>query len=101
MKVSFSKSTLCVDMEIDNYFDYVSVDSAKPIDNHRIEVVFKNGMLGVFDCTPYFKDPFWKRLSEPGFFKQVCVEGGTLTWPNDIDIAPEEVWHQSEKCFGA
>ena len=82
---------------MDNYFDYVSVKHAKPIDNNRVEVIFQNGTMGVFDCTPYLSDPFWKSLSEPAFFSQVRVEGGTLTWPNDIDIAPEEVWHQSVK----
>ncbi len=91
----------CANMETDNYFDYVGVDRARPLDDKRIEVVYRNGMLGVFDCAPYFKDPFWKKLSEPAFFNQVRVEGGTLTWPNDIDIAPEEVWHQSVKSCGA
>ena len=86
---------------MDNYFDYVSAKLAKPIDNNRIEVTFTNGISGIFDCTPYISDPFWSRLSEPSFFMQVRVEGGTLTWPNDIDIAPEEVWHQSVKCFSA
>lgn len=84
-------------MATDNYFDYIGVRIARPIDNNRVEVTFQDGTLGVFDCAPYFKEPFWSRLSEPAFFKQVRVEGGTLTWPNDVDIAPEEVWHQSVK----
>ena len=86
---------------MDNYFDYVSVKQARPIDNNQVEVIFQNGMTGVFDCTPYLKDPFWKSLSEPAFFRQVRVEGGTLTWPNDVDIAPEEVWHQSVRTHTA
>ena len=77
---------------MNDYFDYVGAKHAKPIDNSRIEVTFQNGTIGIFDCTPYFKDPFWRSLTEPAFFSQVRVEGGTLTWPNDVDIAPEEVW---------
>lgn len=80
-----------------NYFDYIRPKTARPIANHRIEIVFQDGSCGVFDCTPYLKDTYWKKLSEPTFFCQVRVEGGTLTWPDDIDIAPEEVWHQSVK----
>ena len=82
---------------MDNYFDYVGAKDAKPLDDNRVEVTFQNGMSGVFDCTAYLKEPFWSSLSERAIFNQVRVEGGTLTWPNDIDIAPEEVWHQSEK----
>ena len=37
-----------------------------------------------------------KRLN-PAFFRQVRVDCGTLCWPNDIDIDPEEVWDDCVK----
>ncbi len=80
-----------------NYFDYVGARQARPIDNSRIQITFQDGTIGIFDCSPYFNDSYWRNLTDPAFFRQVRVEGGVLTWPNDIDIAPEEVWADSVK----
>jgi len=80
---------------MNDYFEYESVISAKPLPNGIVEVSFKDGTCGQFDCKPYFTQGFWEPLKNESFFRQVFVEAGTLTWPNDIDIAPEEVWHNS------
>ena len=68
------------------------VVAATPLDDSRIRVSFENGMGGVFDCAPDLKDKYWSSLANPAFFRQVRVDCGTLCWPNDIDIDPEEVW---------
>ena len=73
------------------------VVAATPLDNSRIRVSFENGMGGVFDCAPYLKDKYWASLANPTFFRQVRVDCGTLCWPNDIDIDPEEVWEDCVK----
>lgn len=49
----------------------------------------------MFDCKPLLSDPFWNRLSDPAFFRLVRVAYGTLVWPDDIDIAPEDVWEKT------
>ena len=67
------------------------------MDDSRIRVSFENGMGGVFDCAPYLKDKYWASLANPAFFRQVRVDCGTLCWPNDIDIDPEEVWEDCVK----
>ena len=41
------------------------------------------------------KEDYWRCLSEPAYFRQVKAEYGTLCWPNDIDVAPEEVWQDA------
>ena len=78
---------------MDDYFTYELISKVRPLDDGRLDLVFRNGVHGVFDVRPYFADPYWKRLAEPAFFNQVSLECGTLVWPDDIDIAPEEVWH--------
>ncbi len=67
------------------------------MDEKRIRVSFENGVEGVFDCSPYMSDRYWERLNNPSFFRQVRVECGTLCWPDDIDIDPEEAWEDCEK----
>ena len=76
------------------------VITAVPIDERRIRVSFENGVEGVFDCSPYMSDRYWASLNNPVFFRQVRVDCGTLCWPNDIDIDPEEVWEDCEKSCG-
>ena len=76
------------------------VITAVPIDERRIRVSFENGVEGVFDCSPYMSDRYWASLNNPSFFRQVRVDCGTLCWPNDIDIDPEEVWEDCEKNCG-
>ncbi len=73
------------------------VVAATPLDDRRIRVSFENGMGGVFDCTPYLQDKYWASLANPAFFRQVRVDCGTLCWPNDIDIDPEEIWDDCVK----
>lgn len=66
--------------------------SAKPMDGYKIDVVFDNGEKGIFDCSWYLERPYWKRLKDKSFFNLVSVAYGTLVWPGEIDIGPEDVW---------
>ncbi len=68
------------------------VIKAEAVDDKRVRVSFENGVQGLFDCSSYMTDRYWDSLNNPSIFRQVRVECGTLCWPNDIDIDPEEVW---------
>jgi hypothetical protein len=41
------------------------------------------------DVSQWFKGPVFEPLKDPKIFKKFFVEGGTLAWPNGVDIAPE------------
>lgn len=73
------------------------VVTAEAVDGRWVRVAFENGIEGMFDCAPYMKDKYWAKLAEPAFFRQVRVAWGTLCWPGEIDIDPEEVWESCEK----
>ena len=75
----------------DQYY-YESVKDAIPCGGYKIAVRFRKGSCGVFDMEKYLSDPFWAGLRDKQMFAKVKVDCGTLTWPGDIDIAPEEVW---------
>jgi hypothetical protein len=65
--------------------------SAKVLTNFKIFVTFSNGKKGVFDMTPYLKYEAFLHLTKVENFKQVMVKYGTLTWNDEIDIAPDTV----------
>ena len=66
--------------------------AATPLDDYKIHVVFDNGEKGIFDCSRYLDKPYWRPLRDKEFFRKVFVDYGTLVWPDDIDIGPEDVW---------
>ena len=76
------------------------VVEAAAVDGCRVRVAFENGVEGLFDCTPYMAEKYWERLANPSFFRQVRAAWGTLCWPGEIDIDPEEVWEGCEKMVG-
>ena len=66
--------------------------SARAGDGYNIHVSFADGTSGIFDFSPYIKYPCYEPLRERAFFAKVEAAHGTLSWPGEIDIAPEAVW---------
>jgi len=71
---------------------------ACPLEDYKVAVEFDNGERGVFDCARYLDQPYWKPLNDKSLFRQVHVSYGTLVWPNEIDVGPEDVWEFAERC---
>jgi len=71
---------------------------ARPLEDYKVAVEFDNGECGVFDCARYLDQPYWKPLNDKSLFRQVHVSYGTLAWPNEIDVGPEDVWEFAERC---
>ena len=66
--------------------------SVKPLDGYKLDVEFDNGEKGVFDCTRYLNRPYWSRLKDKSLFNQAFIGYGTVVWPEEIDIGPEDIW---------
>ena len=39
----------------------------------------------------------YRRYNDEGFFRMVRVGDGTLVWPDNIDIGPEDVWESAQR----
>jgi hypothetical protein len=77
---------------------YIDIISASYNGGYKIELTFENGRSGVVDFTRYIeKGGVFSRLADLGFFKQYKVnrELGTLTWNDEIDVAPEILYSES------
>lgn len=66
--------------------------SARAGEGFNVLVSFEDGTSGVFDFSPYVEYPCYAPLRDRAVFSQVVAAHGTLSWPGDIDIAPEAVW---------
>ena len=71
--------------------------AVKPLAGYKLDVEFDNGEKGVLDCTRYLNKPYWKRLNDPSFFNQAFISYGTVDWPEEIDIGPEDIWEFAER----
>lgn len=73
----------------------IEVTIVQPLPNHILQLTFNTGEQRRFDMAPYLHYPVFQKLQNPGFFKLAKVDYGTVTWPGDIDIAPETLYYES------
>lgn len=73
----------------------IEVDSVETVSDFGLLLIFSDGERRRFDMRPYLHYPVFRRLENPGFFSLARVDYGTVTWPGDIDIAPETLYEYS------
>ena len=69
-----------------------SVTAVQALPGYRLSLTFDNGEHKYFDMSPYLQFPVFRRLQNPGFFGLARIDYGTMTWPGEIDIAPETLY---------
>jgi uncharacterized protein DUF2442 len=73
---------------------------ATHVRDHVIFLEFDDGTAGEIDLTPYIeRGPIFRPLADLSFFRRFSLEGGTLTWPNGADIAPETLYEMTTSAI--
>lgn len=60
--------------------------------DYRIRVTFHDNSEKTIDCREWLEGPVFEPLRDKTYFSRFFVEGGTVSWPNGADIAPETLY---------
>lgn len=69
----------------------------KPLPGYKLQIVFDNSTVGIFDVTPYIKGQWYGELADLKYFNRVATDGFTVIWPDGQDICPDELYENSIK----
>jgi hypothetical protein len=70
------------------------------LDGFRLHVRFYDGVEGEVDMNALVHSPaagVFAQLSDPPRFAQVSVEYGAVTWPGELDLAPDAMYQELKK----
>lgn len=67
-------------------WDVVAAQVIAPL---TVRVTFEDSLVGNVRFESSALTGVLAKLADPDFFKQVCVDLGAVTWPGEIDFAPD------------
>ena len=74
------------------YPKLIKVTPQKP---YILEIEFNNGEKRELDVSNYMNSIYFSELRDWNYFLKVKIVNGTVSWPNEQDIAPETVYLSS------
>ena len=87
----------------------LSVQQFEYLGDYKIRLTFNNGKSGIANLKEticHDKRPIFSSLKDLNNFKKVVISHGTLTWFNELDLAPEYLFyitfsdeHEFEEMF--
>jgi len=74
---------------------YWTVKSVKPLEDYWLFLTFEDKEQRYFDVKPLLDMGVFRTLKDPKVFNTVRVAFDSIAWKNNIDIAPETLYHNS------
>jgi hypothetical protein len=71
------------------------VAAVEALPGFRLHVRFVDGTEGTVDLTALIGSPnpgVFAALADPSIFNQAHIEYGAVTWPGEIDLAPDAMY---------
>ena len=75
-----------------------TVVAVKPIPPLALAVRFQDGTEGKVRFEPSHLNGVFEKLKDPEVFLQARIEFGTVTWPGDVDLAPDAMYKEIKKA---
>ena len=68
---------------------------------YRIQLSFNDGRSGTVDFAEWLQGPIFEPLKDAEYFQCFFLDGGTVSWPNGADIAPETLYERVKSSAAA
>jgi hypothetical protein len=71
------------------------VAKVEVLPHYKLQVKFMDGLSGIVDMSKLILSPeagIFNLLKDTKTFKQVHTELGVVTWPGEIDLAPDAMY---------
>ena len=68
---------------------------------YKIHLTFSDGVENTIDFAPWLEGPIFEPLKDLGYFQRFFLDGGTVSWPNGADIAPETLYERAKASAAA
>ncbi|MFI3240516.1 MAG: DUF2442 domain-containing protein [Bacteroidales bacterium] len=68
------------------------VTDAKYVDGYRINITFSDGVNNVVDLSHRLNGALFEPLKDINQFKNFRINGWTIEWSGDVDLAPEYLY---------
>ncbi len=72
-------------------WDVISVKTVSPLE---LAVSFRDGTEGKVRFESSHLTGVFEALKAPDVFRQARVESGVVTWPGEIDLAPDAMYRE-------
>jgi hypothetical protein len=69
------------------------IKRAKYLHDYVVEFTFADGLKREIDLKPFIRGAIWRGWEAPEAFRRFRVSGGTISWPDGPDIAPETLYY--------
>ena len=79
---------------------YWRIIDVRVIEDYAVWVRFIDGLEGVVRFQPGFFRGVFSHLIDPAQFRCVGVVNGAVTWPGELDLAPDAMHSEIEQRGG-
>ena len=74
-----------------------SVISVEPMEPLSLAVRFADGTVGMVRFEQSHLEGVFAALKDPAIFRQARVEYGAITWPGEVDLAPDALYREIQR----
>lgn len=76
---------------------YWDVTTVKAVNYLTLKVTFTDGLQGSVCIKPSFLTGVFESIKDESYFYKVYVEHGVVTWPGELDLAPDAMHTEIKK----
>jgi hypothetical protein len=72
----------------------IKILEAHYMGHYRIELVFSDGQIGVFDVNTYLSirtGSLLESLRQEAYLQRFFIDAGALCWPNGLELSPDRL----------